>query len=70
MNVEQLLKKHGNKRFITEGLNHREAYMVIEDTILYIQADDMEMAEGLPLHLMQPLIKRHFSLASMSNKLQ
>ncbi len=70
MNVEQLLRKHGKKRFVTEGLNQQEAYMVIEDTILYIQANDIEMAEGMPLNLMQPLIKRHFNLATMSGKIQ
>lgn len=70
MNVEQLLHKYGNRRFVAEGLNQKEAYMVVEDTILYIEADNIEMAEGLPLNSMHPLIKRHFNLANLSEKIQ
>lgn len=67
MNIDQILQKHGNKRFVIEGLNQQEAYMVVEDTILYIQANDFEMAEGLPLSQIQPLLQRHFDLENPSN---
>lgn len=70
MNVEQLLDKYGNRRFVAEGLNQTEAYMVVEDTILYIEANNIELAEGLPLNIIQPLIKRHFNLANFAEKVQ
>ena len=57
MDMSQMLHMHGEKRFVCDGLDKHRAYMVIDGTAVYIQASDMELAEGLSLNDLQPLIQ-------------
>ena len=62
MDIQKFLSRCGNRPFQCDGLSGNEAYMVIEDTVIYIQRCDKEIAEGMRILDMHQFIKRSLSL--------
>lgn len=62
MNIPKLMRKHGRKRFVSEGLQNGNAYMVVEDTIMYVREQDCSIVEGMRLSDMQDYIQCTFTL--------
>ena len=58
MNIIDVLNKHGNQRFVCDGLEDGQAYMMLHNARVYIQANDIEIAEGLLLREVHPLIQK------------
>lgn len=58
MDIQQLIRKHGNVPFTQDGQDEYSVYMCVDDHRMHISKADYSIAEGEALSDILPLIHR------------
>jgi hypothetical protein len=58
MDMNALIRQHGDKQFKVDGKDEFGAYMVLDEYTVHLRYDDLLLTEGLTFNQIHPLITK------------